>query len=126
MATGDSTRPGPGAGDEPLTLPELLDDDTGRWQVTTQTSIYLLDLDHRTMTRFPGAAGDQGIDPDSRAVYPVNSLEGDGQPHSLWRLVQCRVGERMYLYTEVNAAYVAPISTTPVREIRLLAEGPQS
>lgn len=41
MATGDSTRPGLGAGsgEERLAVHELLDDDTGRWQITTQTSI---------------------------------------------------------------------------------------
>lgn len=39
MATGDSTHPGDGAAAPPVTTAELFDDDTGRWQITTQTSI---------------------------------------------------------------------------------------
>ena len=122
MATGDSTRPGPGAGsgEEPLTVEELFDDDTGRWQITTQTSVYVLDLDQRSTTRFPGAAGDQGIDPQVGAAYPVSVLEDDSQPRPLWLLIQCQVGERMYIYTDVDATYVTLRGTTPVREIRRL------
>jgi hypothetical protein len=122
MATGDSTRPGPGAGsgDEPVTVAELFDDDTGRWQITTQTSIYVLDLDQRSTIRFPGAAGDQGIDPQVRAAYPVSVLEDDRQPRPIWLLVQCRVGDPMYLYTDVDPTSVTLRGTTPVREIRRL------
>lgn len=122
MATGDSTHPGPGAepGERRLTVDELLDEDTGRCQITTQTSLYVLDLDHRTTTRFPGAAGDQGIGPQARTASPVNILEDDRQPQPIWLLLQCQVGERMYLYTNVDAANIAFRGTTPVREIRRL------
>jgi hypothetical protein len=33
---------------EPGTEHEIFDDDSGRWQVATRASIYLLDLDQRT------------------------------------------------------------------------------
>lgn len=124
MATGDSTRPGPSAAEEPLTVEELFDEGAGRWQITTQTSIYLLDLDQRSMIRFPGAAGDQGIDPQAGAAYPVSVLEDDRETKPVWLLIQCLVGERMYLYTDVDvdATHITLRGTTPVREIRRLPD----
>lgn len=123
MATGDSTSPGPGpgtgGGEEPLTVDQLVDDDTGCWQITTQTSIYLLDLDARTLLRIPGA-GDQGPNPATGAVYPVTALTDDRQPQPLWQLLRCRVGEPMYAHTNADATGVTLRGTTPLRRIQAL------
>ena len=120
MAPGDSTSPGPRAAEQPVTVEELFDDDTGRWQITTQTSIYILDLDQRTLLRIPGAAGDQGLDPETGAAYPVTVLEDDRQPQPIWVMLQCRVAERMYLYTNADSTGTTLRGTTPLREIRQL------
>lgn len=133
MDRGDNTSagrgPGPDAEDEPQiqdapTAGALYDDTEGRWQITTQTSIYVIDLDRRTVIRIPGAAGEQGIDPQIGAAYPVAVLEDDRRPQPLWLLVQCRVDEPMYLYTNRDATSIVLRGTTPVRQIRRLA-GPE-
>ncbi len=58
---------------------ELVDDDSGRWQITTHSSIYILDLGQRTLLRIPGATGDPGPNAETGAVRPVNVLERDRQ-----------------------------------------------
>ena len=120
MASADSTSPGPGAAEEPVTIDQLFDDDTGRWQITTQTSIHLLDLDQRTVTRIPGAAAEHGVRPQTGPTYAVATLAGDRQTQSLYLLLQCLVGEPMYLYTDADPTGITLRGTTPVREIRRL------
>lgn len=120
MATGDSTRPGPGAADQPVTVKRLSDDDTGLWQITTETSIYLLDLDNRMVTRFPGTAGEHGRNTTTDIIYVVRAFAGDRQPRRLDRVISCRRGDRMRLHLSMDAGNVAPVTSTPVREIRKL------
>src|SRR5688500_5165593 len=119
MATGDSTSPGPGGAEEPLNVDEPFDVDGGRWRVTTQTSIYFLELDDRSVTRTPGAA-EQGIDPQTGAAYPISVLRDDRRPQPIWMLLQCRVDEPMYLYTNAEPTGITLRGTTPVRQIRSL------
>ena len=103
MAPGDSTRPGPGAAEEPLTIDELSDDDTGR------LADHHADLDlhprprPRTLLRIPGAADDQGLNPETGAVWPVNVLQDDRQPQPISRDRPCRLDERMSVYTNADA-----------------------
>ena len=122
MATGDSTSPGPGGVERPVTtVAQLHDEQTGRWQITTQTSIYVLDLDHRQVTRIPGAAGEHGIDKTTGIIYVVRTFTGDRQPRKLARLIRCRRGEPMYLHVTRSREHVALLVSTPVCEIRRLA-----
>jgi hypothetical protein len=121
MAPGDSTHPGGGgAADQPLTVTELTDDDTGRWQITTETSIYLLDLDARTMLRVPGAGVGVQRDP-TRGHIVVTALATDHEVVPLVQVLHCRRGESMYLLTEPRRdGSVVLRGTTPVCEIRAL------
>jgi hypothetical protein len=121
MATGDSTHPGDGAAaDRPETVTELTDGHTGRWQVTTETSIYLLDLDRRTMLRVPGAGIGVQRDP-TRGHIPVTALPADHRVVRLQQLLRCEVGLSMYLLTEPwPDGTVMVRGTTPVRDIRSL------
>ena len=121
MATGDSTHPGDGAAaDRPETLAELTDAHTGRWQVTTEASIYLLDLDRRTMLRVPGAGAGVQRDP-TRGHIPVTALPADHRVVRLQQLLRCELGLSMYLLTEPwPDGSVMVRGTTPVREIRRL------
>jgi hypothetical protein len=119
MATGESTNPGPGA-PEPPDVEELTDDDTGRWQITTDSgSTYLLDLDQRLVTRTP-APTLVGHQPGHDNYYLVTHLEGDHEPQPLYQLVRCTVGEGMYLLRNQGPAWVTVCGTTPVCEIRPL------
>lgn len=121
MATGDSTHPGGGeAADQPLTVTELTDADSGRWQITTEASIYILDLDQRTMLRVPGAGLGVQRDPAGGPVK-VTSLAADHQVVPLYQVVHCQTGESMYLLTEPwPDGSVMVRGTTVVREIRRL------
>ena len=123
MATGDSTSPGPGGGVERAvtTVAQLHDEQNGRWQITTKTSIYVLDLDHRQVTRIPGAAGEHGIDKATGIIYVVRTFTGDRQPQKLDRLIRCRRGEPMYLHLTRGPDGVAALVSTPIREIRRIA-----
>ena len=125
MATGDSSHPGPGAEDA-VTRQELTDDDTGRWQVTTETSIYLLDLDQRQVMRVPGAAADHGIDKTAPVTYYVASLRADRRFEPLAELILCRLDETMFLTTYPRPDQLTLRGSTRVREIRRLPAPPNT
>lgn len=79
-------------------LVDHLDDtDTGRWQITTEASLYVLDLDTRSFTRLPGA----GALADSQAIA-VTTLPGDHQPLPLFAVLQCTLGYNLILLSEPN------------------------
>ena len=120
MATGDSTSPGRGGAEPPLTVDELHDHDTGRWQIITRTSIYLLDLDHRHVTRIPGTADEHGLDKRTGIVYVVRGFAVDRRAQPLVELVVCRRGEPLGLYLGAGADLTVPLTSTPIREIRRL------
>jgi hypothetical protein len=127
MATEDKPRPGDGADSDdesPVTVEKLTDTDGGRWQVTTRTSIYLIDLDRRTVMRIPGTSWEHGIR-GGRVVYYVATLEGDRRSLPLARLHTCVVGRDMHLITR-EAGEPRLRTSTPVREIRRLPTPPQS
>jgi hypothetical protein len=121
MATGDSSHPGPGAAAAPETVEELTDTDTGRWQITTVTSLYLLDLDQRWALRIPGGSGvDHGLDRHTGLRYEIRRFDEDHRRLSLYRIVKCVPGERMYLWIDADEDTVFRIISTPVQEIRRL------
>ena len=103
-----------------MTVDELFDDDTGRWQITTQTSIYILDLDAPHPAAHPRRRRRPRPQPRDRSSYPVTVLEDDRQPQPIWQLLRCVVGEPMYVYTNADATGVTLRGTTPLREIRSL------
>jgi hypothetical protein len=149
MATDDSTRPGrspdtDGAhrgdaahdsgkgGAPPVTVRRLTNADTGHWQVTTQASTYLIDLDTRRAVRLPGhrpppADGTQVVTVigNDGLTYEVTQLLGDGDWERLLLLIHCVVGESMYLYTLPEEHVLTTRGSTPVREIRAIP-GPAS
>lgn len=125
MAPGDSTHPGCGAtSPDPPTRTVLTDGDTGRWQITTEASIYLLDLDTRTMLRVPGAGTGLQHDP-TRGSIKVTTLAADHRAVPLHQILHCQVGQSMYLLTEPHPdGSVMVRGTTPVQEIRHLTTTP--
>ena len=80
------------------TVKELDDNATGLWNVQTETSSYLIDMDNKRAMRAPYAGA--GIHPDhaeNRMVY-VNNIYGDGEWFPISTIKQCIVGELMFLY----------------------------
>lgn len=96
----------------------LDDDDTGRWQVTTEASIYVLDLDARNFIRLPGA----GPRADSQAIA-VTAMLGDHRPLPLVAVGLCVVGDNLILLSEPRPdGTVNYRHSTYVLEIRRLPD----
>lgn len=101
-------------------MTDLRDDQTGRWQVTTRTSIYLLDLDARTVLRVPGASHEHGLSETESPVYVIRPHPGDRRPEHLLRLWHCHVGDPMRLRRLRDAG---DLTSTPVLDIASLDAG---
>lgn len=81
-----------------MTIEELTDESTGLFNVQTETSSYLIDMDKRQAMRSPYTGA--GIHPDhaeNRAVY-VAKFDTDCEWFSFHALKQCKVGELMFIY----------------------------
>jgi hypothetical protein len=84
-------------GPSPLLVDSLSADATGRWEVFTEASAYLLDLDARTATRVPGAGA---VWPGDQA--PVAQLRRDHRSVPLLRFTGARVGQPMTLVLDIR------------------------
>ena len=86
---------------------QLVDSDSGEWLVVTASgSLYLLDLDLRTLTR-----GNFDLSVDRR-------LRRDGEVVALIAVVLCRVGSGMHLVIDLavqGVDYTTRLSTTVLR-----------
>jgi hypothetical protein len=92
----------------------LLDSSAGCWQVTTEASLHVLDLDRRRVLRVPGG-GVGGM--------PVAALRRDHAESGLLRVCRCVVGKPMVLLVVVRQDGVPTLrTTTAVRAIRALPE----
>ena len=80
-------------------MDHLDESDTGVFQVTTESSIYLIDTVRGRMIRFPGAGEGARLTVDGVLVI-VSDLPEDGKWMPLVVLVKCRVGEPLYAITE--------------------------
>lgn len=67
----------------------------GIWDITTETSRYLLDLDDMLITRLPKVAGTGELAPDTRA------LRGDTQPLAVLQVEPITLGQPMLLALRV-------------------------
>lgn len=99
-----------------LTLPT-----TGRYEVITEASRYVLDLELELLTRFRGT-----VMPDNPEVaYPAR-LRDEGRTVRLLRVVRLEVGECGIFHIESlggpDVAYTRR-RTTEIREIRRLTRG---
>jgi hypothetical protein len=105
----------------PSRAAELTDTTGGLWRVSTETSVYLIDLDLRMLLRAPGAVRGTHLNVDGELVraYEFNT---DNAWHKLVRLEVCRLGERMKVRATLGGRD-APIHTTKVTIIEL-AEPP--
>lgn len=56
-------------------------------------------------------------------AYAVTTLADDRQTQPLRLVLQCRMGEPMYLYTNPDPTGITLRGTTPLREIRRLPNG---
>ena len=94
---------------------ELKDSDTGVWQVKTEASSYIVDLDERQFLRNPGNG--LGVDPSIKGrIVLVNKLQGDSQWLGLDSIGLCEVGSVMVLnisgglpYPWIRSTYVRSI-----------------
>jgi hypothetical protein len=90
----------------------------GTWQVTTETSTYLLDLDRQHITRMPdaGAGSVPGLGP-----VAVATLRRDYESIPLLDLISCELGSRMQLLLDIRGDGIATLRTTTiVRELHVL------
>jgi hypothetical protein len=91
------------------------------WQVTTETSVYLLDLDANLATRVPDAGAGP---PDGMAALPIASLRRDHEQVPLIRLVCCTVSRPMCMMLDLRRDGVPTLrTTTTVRQLRALNGG---
>ncbi len=101
-------------------MDDLEDIEYGTWEVTTETSQYLIDLSGRRLKRLPG----QGLGPSSptdRVLLLLAELEGDYQWTPLLELLRCRVGEPLVALTDPqDDGSVVYRQSTNVRRIRRL------
>lgn len=90
----------------------------GRWQVTTETSVYLLDLDADRVIRVPDAGAGP---PAGLAPAAIASLRRDHESVPLIELLSCAVGEPMRLIIDLRRDGVSTLRTTTiVRHLREL------
>lgn len=91
---------------------------TGRWQVTTETSIYLFDLDSRRVFRVPDAGA--GTLPGQPPV-PIAALRRDHEAIPLLTLICCEVGIPMRMMSDIRGDGSDTLRTTTiVRAVREL------
>lgn len=91
---------------------------TGLWQVTTETSLYLVDLDARLVTRVPDAGA--GTPPGSSPVA-IASLRRDHEPVSLIELIECRLDRPLRMLLDIRRDGVPTLRvSTHVRDLREL------
>jgi hypothetical protein len=86
--------------------------------VTTETSVYLLELDLKQVTRVPdaGAGPPPGFSP-----APIASLRRDHESAPLLELITCTVGEPMRMLIDIRRDGVSTLrTTTVVRHLRKL------
>lgn len=92
---------------------------TGRWQITTETALYVVDMDARTCVRVPDA-GLGTVDGLSPAVVSAKRL--DHQPIPLVSLIRAELGEPLLLVLDLRGDGVKTVrQSTVVRDIRSLA-----
>jgi hypothetical protein len=93
---------------------------SGRWQVTTEASLYLIDLDAQSVTRIPDAGA--GTLPGETPVA-MASLRRDHQPIPLLELIQCELGKPLRMLLDIRCDGIATLRvSTLVRELRELGE----
>jgi hypothetical protein len=102
-----------GGGD--LIFAELPTSAGGLWRVTTETSIYLLDLDRPEVLRIGGAARGHHVAADGCVVLAFE-FDSDGQWLPLLRIEQCRVGAALVAIQVLRGAE-SRIRSTPIRRI---------
>ena len=91
---------------------------TGQWQVTTETSLYLVDLDAQLVTRVPDAGA--GSPPGSSPVA-IASLRRDYEPVTLIELIECQLDRPLSMLLDVRRDGVPTLRvSTQVRELREL------
>ena len=93
----------------------------GRWQVTTETSTYVIDLDAGSCTRVPdaGLGTVRGLRPAQNSV-----LRRDHEAVRLASVIKAEVGEPMILVLHVRRDDVLTVrQSTLVRQIRCLTPG---
>lgn len=94
---------------------ELNDDATGLWNVQTETSSYVINMDERIAMRAPWKGA--GIHPDhtENRIVVVNALPHDNDWFSFTKLEKCKIDESMYIYEDSRLGYR---KSTLVRKIQ--------
>jgi hypothetical protein len=93
---------------------------TGKWRVTTETSVHLIDYDNMMVTRLPGEGG-----PAVPHLPPptVSDLRKDAEALPLLEVPEPVVGERLPLYVQIRDDGVPTIRlTTYVQAVEKVVE----
>lgn len=91
---------------------------TGQWQVTTETSLYLIDLDAKVVTRVPDAGA--GRLPGASPVA-ISSLRRDHEAVCLVELMDCELDRPLRMLLDMRGDGVPTLRvSTHVRELREL------
>lgn len=86
----------------------------GRWQVTTLTSTYLLDMDEAWAVRVPHGGAVRRDDGTLLISYMFNT---DGQPLTIHEVIEVRVGHPLRLQVVLPDGQTVPLRSTPIRRI---------
>lgn len=107
-------------------MKRLEDGEGGVWEVTTETSVYVLDLDDRQLKRVPGVANGSHIAADG-AWVELRSLPRDDEWVTLHQLVECRLGEPLFaLVRDPGGGTLTWRRSTHVQSIRKLPAAVES
>ena len=100
-------------------MKRLEDGDLGVWEVQSETSVYLVDLQGRRLKRIPGAVAGSHLAGDGVWVE-LRALPRDGEWESLEVLIECRVGAGLLALVRHSDGFRGWRRSTLVQRIRRL------
>ena len=100
-------------------MKRLEDGDLGVFEVQSETSAYLVDLQGRRLKRIPGAVAGSHLADDGVWVE-LRALPGDGEWESLEVLIECRVGVGLLALVRHGDGFRGWRRSTLVQRIRKL------
>lgn len=107
-------------------MDRLEDTATGTFQVTSETSVYLVDLDRRRLMRIPGAGEGPRVTDEGVQVI-LATLPGDHSWVPLFELLQCQLGQPMIALAEPRPdGSMVWRQTTLVQDIRPIVSPPDA
>ena len=97
---------------------------SGFWRMTTETAVYMFDLDHMVVARMPGEDAIV-IENDEPVYVTAAKLRRDNEPMRLLKLPTIELNKPCWLHLDLagDGEIVTIRQTTPVQSIEQLARG---